>query len=239
MFIVDDTLSGFGNVDVIGQSDILLTSLTKSFSGKADVLGGSIVLNQLSPQYSNLFNEFTRTHKNELFAADAEVLLSNSQGFFERTRILNRNAEAMANFLHRVANEPNSPITKVQYPTLLPTKPEFDAFFRPRTTELPEPGYGCLFTVEMDGVDTAKAFYDRCGFYSSPHLAGHVTLMIAYNMFLFGRDPEERAYFRSLGVAEEGIRISAGLENVEDLIDTLKDAVDAAVEAKKQRKAGN
>ena len=231
--IVDDTVGGFGNVDVLAHSDILLTSLTKSFSGYSNVLGGSIVLNPLSAHYSALSSKFASTHRNELFAADAQVLLSNSQDFLARTRRLNRNAEAMASFFQRYANDPESPVVKVQYPTQLPSKPNYDALMRRSTTELPEPGYGCLFTVDFESSSMAKAFYDRCGFYPSPHLGAHVTIMIAYNMMAFGKELDDRKYFREIGAKEESIRFSAGLEDVEDLIDTIKDALDFAAAAKR------
>ena len=38
--VVDDTIGGFANVDMLGVADIIVTSLTKSFSGFADVMGG-------------------------------------------------------------------------------------------------------------------------------------------------------------------------------------------------------
>ena len=38
--IVDDTIGSFANVDVMGVADIIITSLTKSFSGYADVMAG-------------------------------------------------------------------------------------------------------------------------------------------------------------------------------------------------------
>ncbi|KAF7558318.1 hypothetical protein G7046_g5837 [Stylonectria norvegica] len=213
VFIVDETVSSFANVDVLPQADLLLTSLTKSFSGLANAMGGSIVLNPLSPHYATLTPLFHTLHHNEVFAADAAVLLANSQEYLVRTQILNRNAAAMANFLHAAP----------------PTQP------RPFTPELPNPGYGCLLTVVFDELDAAVAFYDRCGFYPSPHLGGHVTLMFPYNMFVFGKKPEERAYMRELGAPEESVRLSAGLEDEGDLIDTLRDALEAAVEVKKNR----
>ncbi|KAK7414319.1 hypothetical protein QQX98_006836 [Neonectria punicea] len=231
--VVDDTVSGFANVDVLAQSDILVTSLTKSFSGQANVMGGSVVLNPLSPHYAALVPLVKSKHHNELFASDAAVLLANSHDFLQRTRILNRNAAAIAAFLHDVRSLPDSPIAKVQYPTLLPTKPKYDAVMRPCTPELPDPGYGCLLTVEFDCLEATVAFYDRCGFYPSPHLGGYVTLVFAYNMAVFSKRPEERDHMRELGVKEEGLRISAGLESEEDLIDTLRDALDAAIQAKK------
>ena len=237
ILIVDDTISGFGNIDVLALTDILWTSLTKSFSGYANVMGGSIVLNPLSPHYNALAPKFTSTHKNELFAADAEVLLSNSQDFFARTRCLNRNAQAIASFFQRQVLDPESPVVSVQYPTLLPSKENWDSMMRRSTPELPEPGYGCLLTVNFESTAIAKSFYDRCGFYPSPHLGAHVTIMIPYNMMAFGRKPADGQYFRQIGSKEESVRFSVGLENTEDLIDTIKDALDFTAEMKK--KEGN
>lgn len=226
--IVDDTIGGFGNIDVISHSDILLTSITKSFSGYANVMGGSVVLNPLSCHYQALHSLFGESHHNELFTADAQVLLSNSSDFLERTGILNRNALAMAEFLHEAISSPNSPVINVQYPSLLDSKANYDAILRRGTPELPDPGYGCLLTVEFSSVEAAIAFYNRAGFYPSPHLGGHVTIMFPYNMIVFSKKPEEKVYMDELGVREASVRISAGLESEEDLIDTLRDALQAA-----------
>lgn len=38
--VVDETVGGFANVDLLGVADMLVTSLTKSFSGSADVMAG-------------------------------------------------------------------------------------------------------------------------------------------------------------------------------------------------------
>lgn len=234
VLIGDDTVAGFGNIDIFPQCDVLLTSLTKSFSGRANVMGGSITLNPLSAHYAALSSLFASSHHNELFHGDAQTLLDNSQGFFERTRILNRNAEAVAAFLHQKALDPSSPVINVQYPTVSPSKSLYDAYKRRPSPELPEPGYGCLLTVEFDGIPSARAFYDRCGFYPGPHLGGHVTIQYAYNMAVFGKHAEELAYFREFGVKEEAVRISVGLEDVEDLLDTLRDALEGIPAVEKE-----
>lgn len=41
--IVDDTIGSFANIDVLAAADIVVTSLTKSFSGYADVMAASAV----------------------------------------------------------------------------------------------------------------------------------------------------------------------------------------------------
>ncbi|EXM27560.1 hypothetical protein FOTG_06010 [Fusarium oxysporum f. sp. vasinfectum 25433] len=159
--------------------------------------------------------------------------------FLERTKILNRNALAMANFLHKAISIPDSPVVNVQYPCQLGSKSNYDAILRRATPELPEPGYGCLLTVEFSTVEAAIAFYDRAGFYPSPHLGGHVTIMFAYNMVVFGKKPDEKAYMHELGVREASVRISAGLENEEDLVDTLRDALEVATKVKKGLETGH
>lgn len=231
-------MGSFSNIDVLPQSDILLTSLTKSFNGRSDALGGSIVLNPLSSHYTQLANRLFETHHNQLFAGDARVLLSNSHDFFHRSQRLNANAQAMAEFLHKsMTEQPHvSPVVNVQYPSLLPSKGHYDACKRRSVPDMPDPGYGCLLTVEFESVDTTRAFYDRCGFYPSPHLGGHVTIMFPYNMFMFGKDKEEAARMVGYGIREESVRISAGLEETQDLLDTLQDALEAAMEVKRSQR---
>ncbi|KAI0910510.1 pyridoxal phosphate-dependent transferase [Ustulina deusta] len=43
--VVDDTCASFANIDLLGAADAVVTSLTKAFSGYADVMAGSAVLN--------------------------------------------------------------------------------------------------------------------------------------------------------------------------------------------------
>ncbi|KAK1986435.1 cystathionine gamma-synthase [Colletotrichum cereale] len=232
LLVLDDTLGSFANIDILGESDILVSSLTKSFSGYANVLGGSIVLNPLSPHYSALASLWPEKHHNELYIGDAEVLLSNSEDYLQRTAILNRNAAAMAKHLHAHAKSPSSPIARVLYPTLLPDYEVYKARLRNPAPDLPEPGAGCLLSIDFESVATARAFYDRLAFYPGPHLGAHRTLSFAYNLLAFGKDPDEAAYHRSYGILEESVRISAGLEDVQDLLDTLDDALVVAQETK-------
>ncbi|KAL9597952.1 MAG: hypothetical protein Q9179_004091 [Wetmoreana sp. 5 TL-2023] len=79
--VLDDTIGSFANVDVMGVADIVVTSLTKSFSGNGDVMGGSIVLNPISPFYETMKDTLSRKYRNELHGADAVKLEYNSRKF--------------------------------------------------------------------------------------------------------------------------------------------------------------
>ncbi|KAF6841088.1 cystathionine gamma-synthase [Colletotrichum plurivorum] len=234
VLVLDDTVGSFANIDVLPHCDVLVSSLTKSFSGYANVMGGSLVLNPLSAHYPSLSKLWTETFHNELYAADAEVLLKNSEDYLERTAVLNRNAAVMAAHLHHLADDPSSPVLRVLYPPYLKDWEIYRSVLRKPAPELQEPGAGCLLSVDFDSVAAARAFYDRLGFYPGPHLGAHRTLSFCYNTLAFGKDAQEAEYHRGYGLLEESVRVSAGLEGVGDLVDTLKDALLAAGKAREQ-----
>ncbi len=51
LLVCDDTVAGFGNVDVLRPDgvDLTVSSLTKQFAGSGNVMGGALVLNSHRP----------------------------------------------------------------------------------------------------------------------------------------------------------------------------------------------
>jgi len=149
--IVDDSIGAY-NVDVLrpGGADVLVTSLTKSFSGRGNVMGGALVLNRTSAHYTRLRKAIAMGHEEELlFAEDAEVLLSNSMDFEYRTDRTNRSADALAEFL--VAHPA---VARVDYPKYV-TPDYYAAFMRDGQS-----GHGGLMSVILKDVGKAPAVYD-------------------------------------------------------------------------------
>ena len=234
--VVDDTIGSFCNVDVSSVADVIMTSLTKSFSGYADVMSGSIVLNPDSPRYEPVKEAVKSQFHNELFAGDAEKLLSNSEDYLQRSIILNRNASTVAAFLQTQVEDASSPVVSVEYPEQNDTLANYQAFMRPATPEF-TPGYGCLLSVDFESKACAKAFYDNIQFYQGPHLGAHHSLAVPFNELVWGRDPKDLEYHAGYGVRGEQIRLAVGLESEEELVDTVKAALVFATEAKIQAKA--
>lgn len=211
-------------------SDLLITSLTKSFSGYADVMGGSVVLNPLSNFYTQLKPSFTSSFRNELFAGDAETLVSNSADYLPRSLILDRNGAALASYLSaQIDNEDpkSSPVKAVLYPTTSNTKANYDAFLRPTNPDF-TPGYGCLLSVDFHTLDAAKAFYDNFPAHNGPHLGAHRMLAVPFNVLVYGKVAEEAAYHASYGATPEQVRISVGLEEEEEVLAAARVALEAA-----------
>lgn len=225
--IVDETVGSFCNVDVLPVADIVVTSLTKSFSGYADVMAGSAVLNLSSPLVREFKSYFDGLYHNDIFDADMEVLLKNSEDYLPRSKILNDNANLLVQYLDTLSKDVNSSVKKVFYPTVNPTLSNYQAFMRPATKDF-TPGYGCLFTIELENMDSTIAFDDNLYVHRGPHLGAHRTLSLPYTKAMYNKNLEE---MEKWNLYPTQIRISAGLEPIEELRKVFEHAVRKADEA--------
>lgn len=221
LLIVDETLASFCNVDVLSVADMVVTSLTKSFNGYADLLAASVVLNPTSTRYQELKALMNENYENIFFDGDAEVLEKNSRDYMERSKILNNNAEKLVEFLEGLTKDPKSSVVKVYYPTTSSTLETYKQYMRQPTEDF-TPGYGCLFSLELDTVEAAAAFYDNLHVHQGPHLGAHLTLAIAYVKAIFGKELERVGKY---GLNERQIRIAVGLEDTEYLVEVFKHAL--------------
>ncbi|CZT47686.1 related to O-succinylhomoserine (thiol)-lyase [Rhynchosporium secalis] len=223
ILIADDTVGSFCNIDLLGEggADILVSSLTKSFSGYADVMAASAVLNPSSAQYNDLKALFKDKYVNRFYGGDAEVLEKNSRDYMSRSIILNRNAETLVAYLQSQVSNPSSSIAKVYYPTTSSTLSSYRARMRETTTDF-TPGYGCLFTVELNTVEATIAFYNNINVHIGPHLGAHLTLALPYVKALYGKQLDWAA---ERDLRETQIRVAVGLEDTDELLQTFKNAL--------------
>ncbi|KAJ6515585.1 pyridoxal phosphate-dependent transferase [Mycena sanguinolenta] len=233
--VIDNTVGSFCNIDVLPVADVVVSSLTKSFSGYADVMGGTIILNPSSRSYPALKMIFRQTFRNTYFAGDAEKMLANCADYLPRSIIVNRNAAAIANLFQAYVGKADSPVLKVLYPSLSDTAANYAAFMRPATAEF-TPGYGCLLSVDFTTLAVARAFYDNLHVHKGPHLGAHLTLAFNYNDCLPGDDPEAVQCRVGYGLRREQVRISTGLEEVGELVEVFEEALKFAVAALKEGK---
>ncbi|KAF2499867.1 cystathionine gamma-synthase, converts cysteine into cystathionine [Lophium mytilinum] len=231
---VDDTIASFCNVDLLSTADVLVSSLTKSFSGYANVMGASAVLNPSLPQYSFLKHLFASDYQNDLYNADADVLEKNSRDYLERSAILNANAENLATYLVARSQLPDSCISRVLYPSTIPSVANFTPHLR-RTTPDFKPGYGCLLSVELKTIESTIAFYDNLDVHQGPHLGAHLTLALPYVRGLHAKELDKVSEF---GCLPTQVRVSVGLEDGAALREIFGRAVGFGDEAfKKEEQA--
>ncbi|KAL4782540.1 pyridoxal phosphate-dependent transferase [Aspergillus varians] len=221
--IVDETIGSFANVDVRGVADLIITSLTKSFSGYLDVMGGSVILNPSSKFYST-FKKLFSTYPNELYPRDAIQLEYNSRDFLPRAAKMNETAMHLVSSLYHHVSDPGSILTNIYYPAVCWSIKNYRARLRPDTVDF-TPGYGCLFTLEFASVESASRFFDALQVHKGPSLGGNLTLAQPYVQTVFFREKHWAARY---GLKESIVRISVGLESVHDLLETFQHAIQVA-----------
>ncbi|EJD54823.1 PLP-dependent transferase [Auricularia subglabra TFB-10046 SS5] len=238
VLVIDDTISGFANVDLLGPggADILVTSLTKAFSGHADVLAGSAVVNPSGRHYKELLPLFRAAWQNAVYERDAAVLLANSAEYLPRCKAHNGNAATLAAFLKTRAEDPRSALRGVHYPGTksCPTRANYEARMRPATGEY-TPGYGCLLSIDLESPAAAAAFIDAACEYlhCGPHVGAHRTLIVQYIEVAHGDELEKFAPF---GYSASQIRVAVGFaDSAEDIIAKFKVGLDAADAVKQVR----
>ncbi|KAI1866491.1 hypothetical protein JX265_007792 [Neoarthrinium moseri] len=234
--VVDDTVSSFCNIDVLPVADVIITSLSKSLSGYADLLAGSIALNPNKASYNTLKPLLSEAFHNEFFSGDADQLFKNSDDYLPRSAVLNRNAAAMTAYFQTQAEDAKVPITRVMYPPHADGSENLLPFIRKPSPEFPELGYGCLFSVELETIEQTQVFYDSLAFHQGPHLGAHLTICMPYNAMIYGKEDPE--YHAAYGLKPQQIRFSAGLEDEAYLVDVCKKAVATLMESGAQVKEG-
>ncbi|KAG2421654.1 cystathionine gamma-synthase [Aspergillus terreus] len=216
--VVDETVGNFLNINVLPYADIVVSSLTKIFSGDSNVMGGSAVLNPHGRYYESLKGAFAHDYEDILWAEDAVFLERNSRDFVSRIAKINSTTEAITAMLKE------SPLVKnVYYPKYNPSKELYEAF---RT---PDGGYGGLFSVTFDSTAQAVAFFDRLEVLKGPSLGTNFTLSCPYTLLAHYNELD---WAGSFGVEFDLVRISVGLEDISDLRSRFEEALQAVAEVK-------
>jgi len=212
--LIDDTLGAITNLRMLPLADVLVTSLTKYFSGVGDVMGGALILNTSSPFYSELREILATEFEDLLFDADALVLERNSRDCPERMQRINHNAETLAEFL---ADHPA--VSRVYYPKY-ETVENYHAF------RLPGAGYGGLLSFEViDPATNAPAVFDALRVAKGPNLGTNYTLSCPYTILAHYQELE---FVERCGVSRYLIRVSVGMEPTEEIVSRFAEALDHA-----------
>lgn len=213
LIVVDETIGNFLNVHVLPHADILVSSLTKIFSGDSNVMGGAAILNPSSRHYHTLKKAWEAEYEDNYWPEDAIFLERNSRDFVSRIARINDNAEAI---VARLRAHPR--VKDVFYPSISDTKANYDL------CKTPSGGYGGLLSVTFSSTEDAAAFYDALDLAKGPSLGTNFTLA---SPFVLLAHYGELEWAESLGVPVALVRFSVGLEDQERLLRTMDVALQA------------
>jgi cystathionine gamma-lyase len=194
--------------------DIVVHSTTKYLNGHSDCLGGAAIVRDGSPLAERL-----GYLQNALGAVpgpfDSFLTLRGIKTLALRMERHCANALAVAQFL---ASHPK--IERVHYPGLQ-SHPQHALARRQMTG-----GYGGIVTAVLRGtLDDARRMLERCHLFSLAESLGGVESLIEHPglMTHASLPPAMRA---SLGIGDGLVRLSVGLEHVDDVLDDLLGALE-------------
>lgn len=190
--------------------DIVVHSLTKYLNGHSDMLGGLVVTNDAGIAEKLRFLQ--KAVGGILSPFDSWLCLRGTKTLAVRMKQHNENAMKVAQWLckqHR--------IQKVYYPGL-PDHPQHELARKQMC------GFGGMISFELGSIEKASAFLKNVRLCALAESLGGVETIITHpaTMTHAAIPPEQRA---RIGVTDGLVRISVGIEDVEDIIADLDHAL--------------
>ncbi|SPJ78979.1 related to O-succinylhomoserine (thiol)-lyase [Fusarium torulosum] len=212
--VVDETIGTFSNINVLPVADIVVSSLTKIFSGDSNVMGGGLVLNPESKYYRILKTAMDDIYEDNYWPEDVIFMERNSRDFESRVVRINANSDAICKVL-----QTHPLVKRIYYPKFNDSKPHYEK------VRLPDGGYGGLLSVVFQRKEYAQAFFDALDLAKGPSLGTNFTLASPYVLLAHYQELEWAEQF---GVDPYLIRVSVGLEETTELVSTFTKALKAA-----------
>lgn len=212
LLIVDNTfLSPYFQNPIELGADIVLHSGTKFLSGHNDTLSG--FLSCASQELSDRVRAIAKTTGGVLAPFDSWLILRGIKTLSVRMERQQENAIKVAQWL---ANHPK--ISRVFYAGL-PDHPGYEVNARQAR------GAGSMISFRTDSVETARRVLEKVKMITFAESLGGTESLITYPMLQTHCDVPQEMRER-LGITETLLRLSVGLEHVDDIIADLAQALE-------------
>ena len=195
-------------------ADMVVHSITKYIGGHSDVVMGAIMLNEKA-LYDRLF--FTiKSIGSGASPFDCYLALRGSKTLHVRVERAMQNAQKIADYL-----EKHSKVARVIYPGLK-SHPQYELCKK----QSRGPGAMISFYIKGD-INTAERFLRAVKIFTLAESLGGVESLIENPALMthFSVPPEQR---KILGIEDNFIRISVGIEEAKDLLEDIKQALEKA-----------
>lgn len=193
--------------------DIVMHSVTKYINGHSDMVGGLAIVGdsaELREKMAFLHNSVGAI----LGPFDSFLALRGVKTLALRMQRHCENAHAIANWL-----ETHPKIEKVIYPGL-PSHPQYGLALK----QMKESG-GMITATLKGSIADAKRFLERCELFTLAESLGGVESLIEHPAIMTHASiPAEQR--KALGISDGLVRLSVGVEDLEDLIADLKYALE-------------
>jgi len=211
--VVDNTFASpyFQQPLALG-ADVVVHSTTKYIGGHSDVIGGAALTNNKE------YYDAIKFHQNAVGGVpsphDAWLTMRGAKTLALRMREHARNAQAVAEFL-----QAHPQVERVYYPGL-PSHPQHELAKRQMS------GFGGMVSFTLKGPEQrAIDFANRMRYFSLAESLGGVESLVCHPARMtHGSIPKEERDKR--GITDGLLRLSVGIEDVEDLLEDLRQGLE-------------
>ncbi|CAN5398573.1 bifunctional cystathionine gamma-lyase/homocysteine desulfhydrase [soil metagenome] len=190
--------------------DIVIHSTTKYLNGHSDSIGGFVALN--NEEDANWIQFIQNSIGAILSPFDSFLVLRGTKTLAVRMEKHDENGRAVANFL---TEHPN--VQKVYYPGLV-SHPQHELAKRQQK------GFGGMVAFETGSLENAKKVLENVKICTLAESLGGVESLISHpaTMTHASVPPESR---QRLGITDGLVRVSVGIEDIEDILEDLDQAL--------------
>lgn len=210
-FVVDNTFaSPVLQRPIEFGADLVVHSTTKYLNGHSDSVGGVVVAAR--DEHLEWLKFIQNGAGAILSPMDSWLVLRGTKTLAVRMRVHNENGQRLAEFL-----ETHPKVKRTIYPGLK-SHPQHALASRQMK------GFGGMLTFELESEAAARGMLERVRLMSLAESLGGVETLISHpaSMTHASVPADRRA---EIGLTDAMVRISAGIEDAEDLIDDLKQAL--------------
>ncbi len=207
LLIVDNTfLSPYFQNPLDLGADIVVHSGTKYLSGHNDTLAGFLITKR--EDISEKFRFLIKTTGSGLAPFDSWLILRGIKTLAIRMEKSQQNAITIAEWLKR-----QKAVTKVIYPGL-PEHSGYDIMKKQSR------GFGAMITFQLESKEFALAVLENVRLIQFAESLGGVETLITYPTTQTHADVPKELRERN-GITESTLRLSVGIEDIDDLLDEL------------------
>ena len=224
LLMVDNTFATpFNQRPLALGADVVVHSTTKYLNGHSDIIGGAVVVDD-----DELAEEIRFVRKSSGAVPgpmDAWLCLRGTKTLHLRMKAHNENGLAVARWL-----EAHPAVDRVLYPGL-PSHPQHELAGRQMSA------FSGMVAVDLGDLERARVLAERTRvFQLAESLGGVESLVSVPALMTHASVPEERK--RQMGLGEGLVRLSVGVEDIDDLLEDLEQALGSGAGRGRREHAG-
>ena len=213
IIVCDNTFASPYNQQPLNQgADAVIHSSTKYLGGHSDIIGGALVIND-NPELAEKIKYIQNAVGSVPSPFDCYMLVRSIKTLAVRMERHNNNALEIANFLSK-----HNKVNNVFYPGLI-SDPNHEVAKKQMK------GFGGIVSIDLKGdINSAKKFLENIEIFTLAESLGGVESLIEHPAIMTHASIDKKIR-EELGISDTLIRLSVGIEDVND----LKEALDKAL----------